>query len=291
MGRAVSGDHKMTMKRFAILAAFALAAVPAARAGEFADKIPDLVWIDVGGTIDDVTTNVALSGPSGVGATINFEEIFDIPGSKTTFAIQGTARVSEQRRHVDFGYVDISRSGTDVISKDITWGDNVYQAGTEITAKFNTAFIYGAYRYDFLNVEKIRVSGSAGLSWVQLGTGLKGNGTYTPPNGPPVTGSFDKSESVGLPVPLIGFNIDWAIAKGLVLRSYNRFFRLNVSGIDGGMYESGLHLNWYFIRNLGIGLGFDRTEVKLNEYTLSNNDTIKFDYVVSGVGLYATMAF
>jgi hypothetical protein len=285
----------MTTKRISIVAATLIAAAllitPAARAGEFADKIPDLVWVDIGGTIDEVTTNAAVTGPNGIGPTIDFEEVFDIPGSKTTFAIQGTARVSEKRRHVDFGYVDIARSGTDIIDQDITWGGNTYQAGANVTAEFNTAFIYGAYRYDFLNEDKIRLSGSAGLSWVDLGTGLKGNGTYTPPTGPPVTGDFNSSESIGLPVPLIGFNIDWAVAKGLVVRSYNRFFRMNLKGINGGMYESGIHLNWYFIKNLGIGFGFDRTEIKLKEYELSNGNNIKFDYVVSGFGLYATLAF
>ena len=80
------------------------------------------------------------------------------------------------------------------------------------------------------------------------------------------------------------------MTKGLVFRSYYRFFRLNAQGINGGMYESGVHMNWYFIRNLGLGVGYDRTEIRLNEYK-SGNNTAKADYTVSGIGLYATLAF
>ena len=80
------------------------------------------------------------------------------------------------------------------------------------------------------------------------------------------------------------------MTKGLVFRSYYRFFRLNAQGIDGGMYESGVHMNWYFIKNLGLGVGWDRTEIRLNSYN-SGNNTLKADYTVSGLGLYATLAF
>jgi hypothetical protein len=284
----------MKIQRLAILSILLVAAAlaaPSTRAEEFADKIPDLVWVDIGGTIDELTTNVGLTGQNGIGAAIDFEQIFDLPGSKTTFLIQGTARVSEHRRHVDFGYVNIDRSGSREIQQDITWGDYTYAAGGQVTAEFNTQFIYGAYRYDFLHEDKIRLSGSAGLSWVNLGTGLSGDGTYTPPGGgEPTVGNFSKKASVGLPVPLVGFNIDWAMTKGLVFRSYYRFFRMNLSGIKGGMYESGVHLNWYFIRNLGIGFGYDRTEIRLNEFK-SGTNTVRADYVISGVGLYATLAF
>ena len=275
---------------FLLVAAALLIAVPA-HAEEFADKIPDLVWLDIGGSVNELQSNVGVTGQSGLGASIDFEQLFDLPGSKTTFAIQGTARVSEHRRHVDFGYVNIKRSGSREIQQDINWGDYTFAQFGTVTADVNTEFIYGAYRYDFLHDEKVRISGSAGLSWVNLGASLSGDGTYTNPDTEEVvSGSFKKSSSVGIPVPLIGFNIDWAMTKGLVFRSYYRFFRLNASGINGGMYESGVHMNWYFIRNLGLGVGYDRTEIRLNEYK-SGNNTAKADYMVSGIGLYATLAF
>jgi hypothetical protein len=288
----------MKTKRIAVLSVLLVSAAlfaPSVRAGEFADKIPDLVWLDIGGTIDELTTSAALTGANGVGASVDFEQIFDLPGSKTTFAIYGTARVSEKRRHVDFGYVNINRSGGSVLDQDITWGDYTIAGNATVDAKFNTEFIYGAYRYDFLNVEQVRISGSAGASYVNFQTGLSWNGEYWAPGSdpnvdPPTTGSGSKGTSFGIPVPLVGFNIDWAIAKGLVFRSYSRFFRMNISGIDGGMYEGGVHLNWYFIRNLGIGLGWDKTDIRLNEYQRGDS-TVKANYTVSGIGLYATLAF
>ena len=89
----------MTKKSLSILGSFLLAAaalviaVPV-HAEEFADKIPDLVWLDIGGSINQLTSTASFTGQNGVGATIDMEQIFDIPGSKTTFAIYGTARVS-----------------------------------------------------------------------------------------------------------------------------------------------------------------------------------------------------
>jgi hypothetical protein len=273
------------------LVLLAAAAAAPARAEEFAGKIPDRIWVDFGGAVNDLNTDVSITGSSGAGATIDFEQIFDLPGSKTTFQVQGTVRISEHRRWIDFGYVDLNRSGGRIIQNDVEWGDYTYAAGGQVDAHFDTRFIYAAFRYDFLHEEKIRISGSAGLSWTDIGAGLTGVGTYTPPSGPPVAGTYTVDESIGAPVPLIGLNLDWALAKGLVVRWYSRFFRLKVGDIDGGMYESGVHLNWYFIKNFGLGLGYDRIEVKINEYTTDEGDIGKFNYSVNSLGLYATLAF
>jgi hypothetical protein len=281
----------MNVKQALILSVslVALVAVPA-QAEEFADKIPDRLWIDIGGSAHELSTNVAITGQSGLGAAVDFEDVFDIPGSKSTFQLQGTVRISEQRRWIDFGYVKLDRSGGRSLQQDVQWGDYFFATGAVVDAELNTEFIYTAFRYDFLHEEKVRLSGSAGASWTDMGTTLSGTATFDDGSGP-VTDFYDVSESIAVPVPLIGFNIDWAIAKGLVLRSYNRFFRIKVSDIDGGMYESGVHLNWYFIRNFGLGLGYDRIQVKINEYETSEGSKGKFNYTVGGIGLYATLAF
>ncbi|HEX4823014.1 MAG TPA: hypothetical protein VFV19_01745 [Candidatus Polarisedimenticolaceae bacterium] len=278
----------MSIRKLAVLSVILLGAVAtSARAEEFANKIPDRVWVDLGGSTNELTTDVTLAGKNGLGASVNFEDVFDLPGNKTTFTIQGTVRVSEKRRWVDFGYVKIDRSGGRQLQQDLEWGDYFFSAGATVQANFNTEFIYGAFRYDFLHEDKIRISGSAGASWTNLGAGVDGNASLN--GGAPQV--YDVQGKIGVPVPLVGLNLDWAIAKGLVIRSYNRFFRVKASNIDGGMYENGVHLNWYFIKNLGIGLGLDRYQVKINEYTTSEGNKAKFGYTITGLGLYATLAF
>jgi hypothetical protein len=262
-----------------------------ASAEPFAGDVPTLVWVDAAWTANDVGTSVALQGENGLGATIDFEEIFDMSPHRSTARMFGTARISPNRRYIDFGYVAINRSGSRVIDKDIQWGDNNIQAGADLTAKFDTGFIYAAFRYDFLHLEQIRISGSAGLTWLELSTGLSGTGTYTPVGGVPITGSFEREGSVGAPVPMVGLNLDWALARRLVVRTYSRFFKINVSAFDGGLFESGIRLNWYFAKHFGLGLGYDRTDLKIDELKVGDGDIVKADYGFSGYGLFINLAF
>ena len=276
--------------------AFALVGVApfsAVHAEPFATDVPDRVWVDFGGAVNEVATNAALSGSQGVGVTVNFEDVFNLPGSKTTARMLGTVRISEKRRYIDFGYVDINRSASRIIDQDINWGDYTFQAGAQVSARFATKFIYAAFRYDFLHEEKIRISGSAGLTYLDMVTSLSGQASYDDPNdpGPPVSDFFDSDQSTGAPVPLVGLNLDWALTRRLVVRTYSRFFRINFAGVDGGLYESGVRLNWYFVKNFGMGLGFDKTNLKLKELELSNHNKLRAAYDISGAGLYFNLAF
>ena len=214
---------------------FGAAPLSTTRAENFAGDVPDLVWLDAGWSRNDISTSVAFLGENGLGATIDFEEIFDMNANRSTARMFGTARISEKRRHIDFGYVDIRRSGTNVLDRDIEFGDYQINAGGSVTAKFDSAFIYAAFRYDCLHLEQVRISGRAGLTWLNLSTGLTGSGNYTDPDGTQVVGSFEKESSVGAPVPMIGINLDWALTRRLVLRTYSRLFRINLDSFSGGL--------------------------------------------------------
>jgi hypothetical protein len=275
-----------------ILALVAVLAPQTARADDFAGDVPDRVWIDVGGAFNEVTTDVAVRGPNGIGATVNFEDVFDMPGSKTTARMLGTVRISEKRRWIDFGYVDISRRGTRTLDQDVEFGDYTYHAGGEVTTRFATQFMYAAFRYDFLHEDKIRISGSAGATVLRLVASVNGQGGFvTDANGNPVTNDFERKGSGAAPVPMVGLNLDWALTRRLVLRTYTRFFHIKLDKFNGGLQETGLRLNWYFVKKFGLGLGYDRTDLDLKELKVGNGNIVKAGYIVTGVGLYATLAF
>jgi hypothetical protein len=269
------------------------ASLSAVHADPFAGDVPDLVWIDIGGSANDVSTDVALRGPNGIGATINFEDVLDLPGNKTTARMFGTVRISPKRRWIDFGYVSIDRTGSRVLDDDITFGDYTFLAGGEAAAKFSTQFIYAAFRYDFLHEDKIRISGSAGMTWLRVKISLVGDGSFVlDPNGDPVTDEvFRKAESTGAPVPMVGLNLDWALTRRLVLRTYTRFFKLNLDKFNGGLGEAGIRLNWYFVKNFGLGLSYDRTDLDVKELKIGEGNVLKAGYTVNGIGLFANLAF
>jgi hypothetical protein len=252
--------------------------------------VPDRIWVDLGGSTNDLSTTAALTGTAGAGVAIDFEDVFDLPGTKDTFRGFGTWRITQERKYIDFGFVSINRSGGKIINQDINWGDYVFTAGGRVDAEFNTRFIYAAFRYDFLHEDKVRIAGSAGASVTTLKAALTGNGNVTGPGGP-VSGEFTNESSITAPVPMIGINLDWAITQRLFLRTYTRFFWLNVSSVDGSMKENGIHLNWLFTRHFGLGLGFDRNSIKIKEVTVHQDNKAKFDYDVSGFALYFNLAF
>jgi hypothetical protein len=270
----------------------ATAALAPVRADDFAGDVPDRVWIDVGGAYNSATTDVAMRGPNGIGATINFEDVFDLPSSKTTARMLGFVRISPKRRYIDFGYVDISRRATRTLTEDVEWGDLTYQTGGEVRTRLGTQFTYAAFRYDFLHEDKIRISGSAGLTAIRFIASVNGeSGFVVDETGQQVTNSFERKGSVTAPVPMVGLNLDWALTKRLVLRTYSRFFKLNLSKFNGGLNENGIRLNWYFVRHFGLGIGYDRSNLEIKELKVGNGNVVKANYTVNGVGIFANMAF
>lgn len=273
-----------------VLALTAAASMPA-HADPFAGDVPDRVWIDIGAAINEVSTDVAVQGPRGLGATIDFEDVLDLPGDKTTARMLGFVRISEKRRYIDFGYVDISRTGTRVLNRDVEFGDYTYHQGGEAHTRFATQFMYAAFRYDFLHEEKIRISGSAGATFLRLVASIEGQaGFVTDADDQPVTNDFQRKVSAVAPVPMVGLNLDWALTRRLVLRTYTRFFRLNLDKFNGGLHESGIRLNWYFVKNFGMGLGYDRTDLSIKELKVDTK-IVKAGYIVTGIGLYFDLAF
>jgi hypothetical protein len=266
---------------------FGAISTSAVRAEDFAGDVPDRVWIDTGWSVNDISTDAVLIGKNGVGAAVNFEDVFDLNSSRSTVRMLGSARVSAKRRWIDFGFVDITRSNSKVLAKDVDFGDYTFQAGGQVATKFNTRFMYVAFRYDFLHEDKVRISGSAGMTAIKLSTGLSGQASL---NGGPVT-SVDKEGSATAPVPMVGLNLDWALTRRLVVRMYSRFFKLNISEFNGGLFESGVRLNWYFVKNFGLGVGLDKSNLRINQLNVGQGNVLKADYSVTGLGVYATLAF
>ena len=129
------------------LAALALMVTAAPAHAEMPGDVPERFRFEVGGYAVDAFTEGSLSSSTaGIGATVNFEDIFDLPSNTQVLSFAGTWKVAK-RQYIDFGYVQIRRVGSKEIDEDVDWGDFVFQTGAEVGALFDTSFPYAAWRY------------------------------------------------------------------------------------------------------------------------------------------------
>ncbi|HZN04927.1 MAG TPA: hypothetical protein VFD06_15185, partial [Candidatus Polarisedimenticolia bacterium] len=251
------------MSRARVAGAFLLcSAVWAASTGasraELPGDVPDKVRIAIGGVAADAYTDAALSSSSaGVGASINFEDIFDLPENKETLRFELNWRITK-RQFIDFGYFELNRSGSRILEEDVEWGDFIFLADGQVTATFDTNFPYAAWRYAFLDLPQVRISGSAGFVYLSISSGLLASGTVTDINGTPISGEVEEEVSVSAPVPQFGLQLDWALTKRMAMLLYVRqIYISDIAGIDGGIGESSVRFRWWYAKHAGVSAGLD----------------------------------
>jgi hypothetical protein len=256
---------------------------------EFPEGVPDTVQVDIGGTYSNLDTNFGVSSSNaGVGAIVTLEDVMNLASEQSTWRINGNWRFTK-RQHIDFGYVEYKRSGSRVNNQTFTWGDYTFNAGNKFDGSFDESYTYVAYRYDFLQDPHVRISGSAGVSYIDLKTSLKGSGSIETPDGTQ-EGIYETKGSIGLPVPLIGLQLNWALGAKWEIELYDRFLFINMPDISGGVNESAVRAKWHFTRHVGAAIGMDRDEVILKRYK-NGDKTYKGGISAQGWSAYLTLAF
>jgi len=278
------------MKRRSVVAALMLAFATLARA-EMPGDVPDKVRISIGGMAADAYTDAGLGSVSaGIGASINFEDTFGLDENKSVVRGELNWHVTK-RQFLDFGYLRLNRAGSRVIDQDVSWGDFIYHAGANVRAGFQSQFPYAAWRWAFLDLPQVRISGSAGIDYLTLKADLEASGNVTDQNGNPVSGDVKSAVSVSAPVPQFGLQLDWALTKRMAIMMYHRqIYISNLAGIDGGIGESAIRFQWWYVKHAGLSVGLDKESIDLKSY--ENGDTkARFRYEVRGFSLYFNFAF
>jgi hypothetical protein len=257
---------------------------------ELPGDVPDKVRFAIGGMFADAYTDAALgSTTTGLGATINFEDIFDLPESKKTARFELNWRINK-RQFIDFGYLELNRSASRILTQDVEWGDFIFQANGKVTAGFDTNFPYAAWRYAFLDLPQVRISGSAGFNYLSIGASLEATGSVTDTSGNPIGGTVEEKVNVAAPVPQLGLQIDWALTKRLAVLMYTRQIYVNFSGINGGIGETAARLQWWYAKHAGISAGLDKESIDLKSYE-TGDTRARFRYEVRGWSFYLNFAF
>jgi hypothetical protein len=250
--------------------------------------LSDRFEIAMGAFLADFTTDAQVGFGSRIGTRVRLEDDLGLKDNKDSFLLEGQWRF--KRKHaLGWAFYSFSREGTTILNERIEFEDQVFAIDGELDTRFDSDSYGLTYAYSFINNGKTEAGISAGLSTFKYAIELEGDAVIGDPNATdPETRVETAAESLLAPVPNIGMYINHAFTPNWVLRLGAGFLDLEVSDYEGRYAWTRATVDWYFVRNVGLGAGLASSNLK---FTDSGDDPWSVDYHYSGFLLYVSGVF
>jgi hypothetical protein len=210
----------------------------------------------IGLFLPSINSTAQLNSSVGILGTIfNLETVFNLPKSKNLPRINGLFRI-DNRHSVEGYYYALNRSGRNVSTDSIVFGNIIIPVSATIDGSFNSSLFGGKYRYSIYNSESIEAGFSIGLSFLDVS--LRADVEFQ--NAP--SGSEEYDDLLFLPV--IGFFNRLNIIRELIFRSNIDMFALDIDTYDGILFDFTLSLEYLFYELFSVGISYSAFSLNVN---------------------------
>ncbi len=243
------------------------------------------------------STTIRVDSDDGaIGEEISFEDDLNLADRETLPLFDITYRFNP-RHMIDFSYVDLARSATNVYTAgDTTTGNIEWEAGVEIRSRFESEVFRLAYGYSFINDGKKELGMLLGLHATRIGVTLEGDGYAIAVDEDGNEYRVDEvlkkrtyDEGFTIPLPTIGLTGTYAFTPKLYIRGWAQFFALTYDNYDGSLVNASGILSYDLFNNFGIGAGYTYYGYDLD----AKNDDLKgsFKYTFQGPTFFIQAMF
>lgn len=244
-----------------------------------AEEFGDTFKIRVGGyLLSDNETTVSATTPYLVGAKIDLKDDLGMDTKTNVFRLDGHYRFNDAHK-IEFAYYSINTSGSNTISQDLNFDGVTYQAGANINSFLDMDIYKLNYAYSFYHNEKVELSLGAGLHFMDISTGLSGNAVVN--NQPEAFNS--ESVDVLAPLPVIGFDLDYAVTPRFHMRASVDYFGISIEQYSGSFTDVLISADYQAFDNFGLGLGLNVTNL---DATVDNDTKYELDQSITGFLAY-----
>jgi hypothetical protein len=286
MNRTILGTCKRNRNLLftACGAALMWAGAPAAQAEEF-NLIQQKGQVSLGTFFNGNDIKISVDGEAGEqGTTVDWGNTFG-RGEETRFRLDGLWRFND-RHHMRFMYTDFSLTNEKTASRDIEWNGDLIPIDSTIKGGLSFEIIELAYEYAFRHTDKYELTGSAGLHYATFGASLTAD--VTAPGGGGTVALGGKA-SVDLPLPVFGAHGIWRMGQNFYFDAHAQFFFLTIDEYGGDIINYRAALIWQPKKLLGVGVGYDSFQVKVDVNKTNFTGTI--DWTYSGPQVFLNFAF
>jgi hypothetical protein len=221
-------------------------------------------------------------GHVGTGLAVNAEDLLGM--KKELWSPEAWTSIRLGNRHrLKFRYDDFTRTADRTLSTTITVNGFSITAGTDVHSVFGIQQLDLSYIFSFLKDDRMEIGVTLHVDVVRLHVAVDATSLANTNN-----------ERWLFPIPIPGFDADFILIKDVWLRQEIGASYIPLSNYTGIVLESSTALEWSFLENLSLGVGFQFLRVDLKKNTedgrLGSFDG-QFRFSVGGVFAYLNIHF
>lgn len=211
--------------------------------------LSDTFFLGLGAFAASSNTEARLDSPSGVGTSIDMEDLMGLDSNDVVF--QGLARWRfTQRWRLELEHFELNRSNSKAITGQIEWGDQTFPVNTVVDTEFNIAVTRLSVGYSFFQRQDKELGIALGFHVTDLQAGMSAGG-----------GNADEGEVLA-PLPVISMYGQFALTDVWALSSRIDAFRLEYDPYEGHVFSLGIDMLCQPWRHFGFGFGWRSLEIE-----------------------------
>jgi len=187
-----------------------------------------------------------------IGTPFNFEDTFKLD-DENVFRVDGSWRIGT-RHLLRVMHFESDRSVSNVIDRDINFGDETFPIDAQVRADFNFDITELAYEYVILDRDRYELGASFGIHNAGFKIGLSAD-VDSPGGGASVTIAEDVRTNA--PLPVLGLRGRWHVAGHLYALAHAQYFRLAYGAYEGSLQDYEAALVWQVTQHVGVGAAYN----------------------------------
>ena len=194
------------------------------------------------------------------GREIDFNDATKLSKDHTTASLWARWKFGEKWSLSAQGWSN-DNSAKAVLQEDVTWGDSVLKAGSNVGVGTNLDLIrVFVGREFFTDGDYHEFSAGAGLHWLQVGAFIEGEAFVNDQS----TGFQRESVSADIPLPNIGASYWRSLSPRWLLTTHVDWFSASVGDYSGDLWNAGVGINYQPWEHVGFGLSYQYFKIDID---------------------------
>jgi hypothetical protein len=208
------------------------------------------------------------------GTSIDLEDDLGMESEISSASIRGAYYLSERWR-LEAEYLNLDRSASKEISREIEWGDETFEAGASVRAFFDIQIARLAVGYDFYQNERAFLGFTVGAHLLDASAGIAAAAFV----GDKIDLDDDVSTGGVLPVPNLGFYGSYLLSDRWRLDGRLDWFGIEVGEWDGTLITADLQLAYYLSESWSLAGGVQYFNIDVNYDNSTWRGGLEFQYI------------